>query len=107
MTKIDKTDIDNIKVILNEAKIDNVSKFRIKKGDYEIDASGHYIMPGFVDLHAHAGSPQKAPVTDYVYKLWLAHGVTTVRGVGLGSLEFSLSEKKRSKINEISANKSV
>ena len=28
MTKIDKTDIDNIKTILNEAKIENVSKFR-------------------------------------------------------------------------------
>ena len=39
MTKIDKTDIDNIKVILNEAKIDNVSKLRIKKGDYEIEIS--------------------------------------------------------------------
>ena len=39
MTKIDKTDIDNIKVILNEGKIDNVSKLRIKKGDYEIEIS--------------------------------------------------------------------
>ena len=31
MTKIDKTDIDNIKVILKEAKIENLSKFRIRK----------------------------------------------------------------------------
>ena len=60
-------------------------------------------MPGFVDLHTHAGSPQKAPETDYVYKLWLAHGVTTVRGVGLGPLEFSLTEKERSARNEITA----
>ena len=43
MTKIDKTDIDNIKVILNEAKIDNVSKFRIKKGEYEIEISSEQI----------------------------------------------------------------
>ncbi len=76
---------------------------RPKKGDFEIDASGQYILPGFVDLHAHAGSPQKAPITDYVYKLWLAHGVTTVRGVGLASLEFSLSEKNRSESNKITA----
>ena len=76
---------------------------RPKKGDFEIDASAHYILPGFVDLHAHAGSPQKAPDTDYVYKLWLAHGVTTVRGVGLANLEFSLSEKNRSKLNKITA----
>ena len=76
---------------------------RPKKGDFEIDASGHYILPGFVDMHAHAGSVQKAPETDYVYKLWLAHGVTTVRGVGLGPLEFSLKEKARSKTNKITA----
>ena len=78
-------------------------KRRPKKGDYEINASGQYVMPGFVDLHAHAGSVQKAPETDYVYKLWLAHGVTTVRGVGLGPLEFSLTEKERSARNEITA----
>ena len=78
-------------------------KRRPKKGDYEINAYGQYVMPGFVDLHAHAGSVQKAPETDYVYKLWLAHGITTVRGVGLGPLEFSLTEKERSARNEITA----
>ena len=76
---------------------------RPKKGDFEIDAHGSYVMPGFADMHVHAGSVQKAPETEYVYKLWLAHGVTTVRGVGLGSLEFTLSEKKRSANNEITA----
>ena len=44
MTKIDKTDIDNIKVILNEAKIDSVSKFRIKKGNYEIEISSEQLL---------------------------------------------------------------
>ena len=44
MTKIDKTDIENIKVILNEAKIDNVSKFRIKKGEYEIEISSEQLV---------------------------------------------------------------
>ena len=44
MTKIDKTDIENIKVILNEVKIDNVSKFRIKKGDYEIEISSEQLV---------------------------------------------------------------
>ena len=76
---------------------------RPKKGDFEIDAHGSYVMPGFADMHVHAGSVEKAPETEYVYKLWLAHGVTTVRGVGLGSLEFTLSEKERSANNEITA----
>jgi len=44
MTKIDKTDIENIKVILNEAKIKNVSKFRIKKGEYEIEISSEQLV---------------------------------------------------------------
>ena len=44
MTKIDKTDIDNIKLILKEAKIENLSKFRIKKGDYEIEISSEQLL---------------------------------------------------------------
>ena len=44
MTKIDKTDIENIKVILNEAKIKNVSKFRIKKAEYEIEISSEQLI---------------------------------------------------------------
>ena len=44
MTKIDKTDIDNIKIILKEAKIENLSKFRIKKGDYEIEISSEQLL---------------------------------------------------------------
>jgi len=44
MTKIDKTDIENIKLILKEAKIENLSKFRIKKGDYEIEISSEQLL---------------------------------------------------------------
>ena len=44
MTKIDKTDIDNIKIILKEAKIENLSKFRIKKGEYEIEISSEQLV---------------------------------------------------------------
>ena len=43
MTKIDKTDIENIKLIITETKIDNVSKFKIKKGDYEIEISSQLL----------------------------------------------------------------
>ena len=43
MTKIDKTDIENIKLIIKETKIGNVSNFKIKKGDYEIEISSESI----------------------------------------------------------------
>ena len=37
MTKIDKTDIDNIKLIKKETKIGKITKIKIKKSDYEIE----------------------------------------------------------------------
>jgi len=69
----------------------------------EIDATGMYVLPGFVDLHVHSGDIPKTPEAEYVYKLWLAHGITTVRGVPFASPAFSESEKGRSARNEITA----
>jgi hypothetical protein len=37
MTKIDKTDLENIKLIVKESKINGVAKIKIKKNDYEIE----------------------------------------------------------------------
>ena len=57
-------------------------------------------------LRGHARSrldAGKAPDLSYSYKLWLAHGVTTVRGVSLSSAEVTSSEKDRSAKNEIVA----
>ncbi len=69
----------------------------------EIDAHGSYVLPGIIDLHVHTGGVPKAPEAEYVYKLWMAHGITTVRGVPTGPLEWSLHEKERSARNEIVA----
>jgi imidazolonepropionase-like amidohydrolase len=74
-----------------------------------IDASGQYVLPGFVDSHAHLGTPSHAPAgsltdAEYVNKLWLAHGVTTVREVGaVMGLEWTLAHKRRSDKGEITA----
>jgi imidazolonepropionase-like amidohydrolase len=69
----------------------------------EIDATGMYVLPGFVDLHVHQGTPQKAPDAEYYNKLWMAHGITTARGVPFASADWSLKEKMRSARNEITA----
>ena len=69
----------------------------------EIDGTGLYVMPGFIDCHVHAGGGRKAPDADYIYKLWLAHGVTTVRGVPAGPLDWTVRERGRSARNEITA----
>ena len=41
MTKIDKTDLENIKLIVKESKINGVSKIKIKKKDYEIEITSN------------------------------------------------------------------
>ena len=49
MSKIDKTDLENIKLITKEAKLSKLSKIKIKKGDYEIELSSDstsVITPG-------------------------------------------------------------
>ena len=72
-------------------------------GDREIDAHGMYVLPGFVDLHLHTGGMPKTPKAEYVYKLWMAHGVTAGRGIEYGPVDFSLSERERANNNEITA----
>ena len=70
---------------------------------HEIDLSGHYVMPGFIDMHAHTGGVPKAPQPEYVYKLWMGHGITTSRGVGHGPMMWALEEKAKAARNEIVA----
>ena len=69
----------------------------------EIEGAGMYVMPGLVDMHVHQGTQQKAPDSEYYNKLWLAHGITTVRGVPFASFDYSMKEKARSEKNEITA----
>lgn len=70
----------------------------------EVDLTGHYLMPGFVDSHAHIGNVDQAPSSEYTYKLWMGHGVTSVREVGaFNGLDWTLQEAERAASNEILA----
>ena len=69
----------------------------------EMDATGMYILPGFIDMHGHIGGDAQGADWDYVFKLWLAHGVTTVREPSGRGLAYTLDLKKRSVKNEIIA----
>ncbi len=79
---------------------------RAAPGDHEIDLTGHYVLPGFVDTHAHLHSlahEQKVPA-DYILKLWMSHGITSVREVGTHlPMEWIVEIKQRSSRNEIVA----
>lgn len=78
-------------------------------GERRLDARGMTALPGFIDGHAHIGSPFQGlagPITppEYVFKLWLAHGITTVRDVGsVMGLGWTVAQAARSADNLITA----
>ena len=86
-------------VPINESK-------RPKAGpnDKVVNIEGHYILPGFVDLHGHiAGSVDGLPA-EYPFKLWLAHGITTVREPGsFNGIDWTIKHQEKSNANAITA----
>lgn len=69
---------------------------------YELE--GHYLLPGFIDSHGHIGGRGQGTPAEYVFKLWMAHGITTIRDPSAGNgLDWVLDQKKRSAANEITA----
>ena len=69
-----------------------------------MDLTGHYLMPGLIDMHGHIGGSGQGTPAEYVFKLWMAHGITTVRDPSAGNgLPWVLDHKKKSAANEITA----
>jgi imidazolonepropionase-like amidohydrolase len=75
-----------------------------REGDRVMELDGHYVLPGFVDLHAHFGGEEQGVPAEYAAKLWLAHGITTIREPGSGNgLDWVLDHQRRSERNLITA----
>ncbi len=75
-------------------------------GTREIDANGMYVLPGFVSLHTHIHDETtgQGVSPDYIFKLWLAHGITTVRDLGnQGGAKWTSDLSRRAANNEIDA----
>jgi len=102
---IENNRIVKIVVVANEGNPINVARRPVlAKNGKEIDASGMFALPGLIDMHTHIGGVEQGTPAEYVYKLWMAHGITTVRDVSAGNgLSWVLSEKKRSAENKIVA----
>jgi hypothetical protein len=76
---------------------------QLEAGGKELNCEGMYLMPGLVDMHGHIGGGQ-APIAEYVFKLWMAHGITTIRDPGSGNgVDWTLDQKNKSAQNLITA----
>lgn len=74
------------------------------KENHVIDGKGMYLLPGLINIHAHihdsrAGKPLPF---EYVYKLWLACGITSVRDVGSNYAK-TIDERRKSREGVIAA----
>ena len=85
-------------------EIKESSRPKLKPGGKEIDCSGSYIMPGLIDMHGHIGGTEQGTPAEYVFKLWMAHGITTVRDPSCGNgLDWVLDQKQKSANSKITA----
>ncbi len=74
--------------------IDPDKRPSLGENGHEIDLQGKFVLPGFVDMHGHLGGTEQGTPAEYVLKLWMAHGITTIRDPGSGNgLDFMLDHK--------------
>src|SRR5258708_8078623 len=70
-------------------------------GNREMDLTGMYVLPGFVNAHTHIGPVTSIPA-DSIFQLWMGHGITTIREVWcMNRIDWVLGERERSARTEI------
>ena len=84
--------------------IDTAGRLKLTPGGKELNCEGMYLLPGFIDMHGHIGGTAQGTPAEYVFKLWMAHGITTIRDPSAGNgLDWVLDEKRLSAVNKITA----
>lgn len=84
--------------------VEEKSRPKLKAGGRELQAEGMYLLPGFIDMHGHIGGRGQGADAEYVFKLWMGHGITTIRDPAAGNgLDWTLDQKRRSEKNQITA----
>jgi len=89
---------------IHSMRMSSTKKDVYSKEEHVIDGQNMYLLPGLINIHAHihdnrAGLPLPF---DYIYKLWLACGITTVRDVG-SNYEKTINERSKSRKGSIMA----
>lgn len=83
---MDRDDVvPNQTVVVREGRITEVgpaARVRVPAGATAVDGRGKYLMPGLAEMHGHLPNPNAGPeLTETVLFLYVANGVTTVRGM--------------------------
>jgi hypothetical protein len=93
-----------VDVILKENQIESVRRAREGEETYKdethvLDGTSLYLLPGLINIHAHVHDNRGGvPIPfEYIYKLWLACGITSVRDVGS---DYEKTVEERSKSND-------
>jgi imidazolonepropionase-like amidohydrolase len=77
--------IENQTVIIRDGRIAEIgpaAKVKVPDGAQRINAPGKYLMPGLAEMHGHLPHPnQGEAVANSFLTLFVANGVTTVRGM--------------------------
>lgn len=78
-------------------EVGGASQVTVPEGTTTIEGDGHYLIPGFAEMHGHIPSPESSPqyIEDVLF-LFAAHGVTTVRGMMGHPNQLDLKERANS-----------
>jgi len=77
--------LENRTVVVTDRRIDSISPtdtVEVAEGVLVVDAEGFYLMPGLAEMHGHLPGPRwmQADARNLLF-LYVANGVTTVRGM--------------------------
>ncbi|HHS13360.1 MAG TPA: amidohydrolase [bacterium] len=97
-----------VDVILRENRIESIRSTRNESAyageTHVLDGGGRFLLPGLINIHAHIHDNRGGmPISfQYIYNLWLACGITTVRDVG-SNTELTVEERRKSREGTITA----
>jgi imidazolonepropionase-like amidohydrolase len=63
------------------AEIGPAATLRVPDGATVVDGRGKYLMPGMAEMHAHVPVSDDEAYVERMLALWVANGVTTIRGM--------------------------
>ena len=66
-------------ILIKGNRIAAINPIELPEGIKTVSGKGRYVIPGLSEMHAHI--PNNPEYTDRVLKLFIAHGVTNIRGM--------------------------